>query len=148
MGEQSYRKRGKRVNKVIIMGRLTRDPETRYSQGKEPIAISNFTVAVDRKIKRENEPTADFFEVKALGKLGTFTEKYLKKGIKVVISGRVENDNYTNKNGEKVYTVKIITEEIEFAESKKVNDQAAGPAPSNYGWQEIPEGIEESLPFK
>ena len=143
------------------MGRLTRDPEVRYSQGAEPMAIGKFSIAVDRRFTRKNaggdEPTADFFNVTAFGKLGQFVENYLKQGTKVVVSGRIQNDNYTNKNGEKVYSVQIIAEEIEFAESK--NSQGGGngdggfdrPAPENAsadGFMTIPGGAEDSLPFK
>ena len=134
------------MNKTIIMGRLTRDPEIRYSQGKDPMAISKFTVAVDRKFKRDNEPDADFFNVTAFSSLGKFAEKYLKQGVKVLVTGRIQNDNYTKKTGEKVYGFQLIAEDIEFAESKKVSDQAAEPA-TNDGWQEIPDGIETELPF-
>ena len=149
------------MNKVILMGRLTRDPEVRYSQGAEPMAIGKFSIAVDRRFTRKNaggdEPTADFFNVTAFGKLGQFVENYLKQGTKVVVSGRIQNDNYTNKNEEKVYSVQIIAEEIEFAESK--NSQGGGngdggfdrPAPENAsadGFMTIPGGAEDSLPFK
>jgi single-strand DNA-binding protein len=134
------------VNKTILLGRLTRDPDVRYTQGKEPMAVAKFAIAVDRKFKREGEPTTDFFNVTAFCGLGKFVEKYLKQGIKVVVSGRIQNDNYTNKNGEKVYSVQIIAEEIDFAESKKAADNQG--AETTDGWQEIPEGIESSLPFK
>ena len=147
------------MNKVILMGRLTRDPEVRYSQAAEPMAISRFSIAVDRRFQRRNagseEPTADFFNCTAFGKLGEFVEKYLKQGTKVVVSGRIQNDNYTNKNGEKVYSVQIIAEEIEFAESK--NAQGGGsfggdrPAPADAsadGFMPVPDGVENDLPFK
>ena len=91
------------MNKAIMMGRLTRDPEVRYSQGQNATAVASFSIAVDRRFKREGEPEADFFNCTAFGKQGEFVEKYLKKGVKVVVSGRVQNDNYTNKDGQKVY---------------------------------------------
>ena len=146
------------MNKVILMGRLTRDPEVRYSQNENSTAIARFSLAVDRRFKRDGEPTADFFNCTAFGKQGEFVEKYLKQGTKVLVTGRVQNDNYTNKNGEKVYSVQIMVEEIEFAESK-ANASAAGndfgqpaPAPSQTpmaapdGFMNIPAGFEE-LPF-
>ncbi len=143
------------MNKVIMMGRLTRDPEVRYSQNENSTAIARFSLAVDRRFKRDGEPTADFFNCTAFGKQGEFVEKYLKQGTKVVIAGRVQNDNYTNKNGEKVYSVQIMVEEIEFAESKAAasgqgNDfaptQSSNPAPAPDGFMNIPTGFEE-LPF-
>ena len=143
------------MNKVIMMGRLTRDPEVRYSQNENSTAIARFSLAVDRRFKRDGEPTADFFNCTAFGKQGEFVEKYLKQGTKVVIAGRVQNDNYTNKNGETVYSVQIMVEEIEFAESKAAasgqsNDfaptQSSNPAPAPDGFMNIPTGFEE-LPF-
>ena len=143
------------MNKVIMMGRLTRDPEVRYSQNENSTAIARFSLAVDRRFKRDGEPTADFFNCTAFGKQGEFVEKYLKQGTKVVITGRVQNDNYTNKNGEKVYSVQIMVEEIEFAESKAAASgqgsdfaptQSSNPAPAPDGFMNIPTGFEE-LPF-
>lgn len=147
------------MNKVIMMGRLTRDPEVRYSQSENSMAIARFSLAVDRRFKRDGEPTADFFNCTAFGKQGEFVEKYLKQGTKIVICGRVQNDNYTNKNGEKVYSVQIMVEEIEFAESKASSasygggnfggqESAPAPAPSQApdGFMAIPSGFEE-LPF-
>ena len=141
------------MNKVILMGRLTSDPEVRYSQGETSTAIARFSLAIDRKIKREGEPTADFFNCTAFGKQGEFVEKYLKKGTKIAISGRIQNDNYTNKNGEKVYSVQIMVEEIEFAESKAAQTQApregfpgVPAAPQSDGFMNIPTGF-SGLPF-
>ena len=153
------------MNKVFLMGRLTRDPEVRYTQSRngDQMAIGRFSIAVDRRFNRSNgqdgnEATADFFNCTAFGKLGEFVEKYLKQGTKVVVAGRVQNDNYTNKNGEKVYSVQIIAEEIEFAESKAASQQSQGgyqpsssPAPQNASpddFMSVPEGIENDLPFK
>lgn len=144
------------MNKVILMGRLTRDPEVRYSQGENSMAIGRFSIAVDRRFKRDGDATADFFNCVAFGRQGEFVEKYLKQGTKVVVSGRIQNNNYTNKNGEKVYSVEITVEEIEFAESKAASQNNGGdysrpapaPAPNAApdGFMNIPSGFEE-LPF-
>ena len=137
------------MNKIILMGRLTRDPEVRYSQGENSMAIARFSLAVNRRYKRQGEPEADFFNCTAFGKQAEFVEKYLKQASKILVSGRVQNDNYTNKEGQKVYSVQIIVEEIEFAESKGNSDagtQQATP-PDNNGFMTIPEGLEEELPF-
>ena len=140
------------MNKVIMMGRLTRDPEVRFGQGANQITIARFSLAVDRRWKREGEPDADFFNCTVFGKQAEFVEKYLRQGIKVVVTGRIQNDNYTNKEGQKVYAVQIIVEEIEFAESKNsAGNQGDGrPSPSQAvgdGFMTIPEGAEEELPF-
>ena len=111
------------MNKIILLARLTRDPEVRYSQGENSMAIASFSVATNRKFKRDGEPDADFFNCTAFGKQAEFVEKYLKKGTKILLSGRVQNDNYTNKEGQKVYSVRIMVEEIEFAESKGNNTE-------------------------
>jgi single-strand DNA-binding protein len=137
----------KTMNKIILMGRLTRDPEVRYSQGENSMAIASFSIAVNRKFKREGEPEADFFNCTAFGKQAEFVEKYLKQGTKVLITGRVQNNNYTNKEGQKVYSVQIMVEEIEFTESKA----AATGTPSNTpsfnpdGFMQI--ANDEELPF-
>ena len=104
------------MNKVIEMGRLTRDPE--ISSSASGTTFARFSIAVDRRFKREGEPDADFFNCSAFGKTAEFIEKYMTKGTKVVICGRLENNNYTNKDGQKVYDVRIMVEEIDFAESK------------------------------
>ena len=153
------------MNKVILMGRLTRDPEVRYSQGANQTAVARFSVAVDRRFKREGEPDADFFNCTSFGRQAEFVERYLHKGTKVVLSGRVQNDNYTNKDGQMVYSVRIMVDEIEFAESKNAsgggNDggynngggfgggSSNAPAPSGAGdgFMNIPDGIDEELPF-
>ena len=162
------------MNKVILMGRLTRDPEVRYSQGASQTAVARFSVAVDRRFKREGEPDADFFNCTAFGKQAEFIERYLHKGIKIVLSGRIQNDNYTNKEGQMVYSVRVMVDEIEFAESKNASGgnsyggnaggfggnggsynnggyQGGGsvPAPSGAGdgFMNIPDGIDEELPF-
>lgn len=141
------------MNKVMLMGRLTKDPEVRYSQSKkgDQMAIGKFSLAVDRRITREGEPTADFFECAAFGKLGEFIEKYLKKGTKVVLVGKLQNNNYINKNGEKVYSNQIVIDEIEFAESKKAaSEQESKKAYSDQTeeFMQIPEGMGNTLPFK
>ncbi len=142
------------MNKVIMMGRLTRDPEVRY--GNSGSAIARFSLAVDRRFKRDGQPTADFFNCTAFGKTGEFVEKYLKKGTKVLIDGEVQNDNYTNKEGQQVYGTQIIINQIEFAESKNAqggSDFGGGapmPAPSGdpgEGFMQIPDGLDEELPF-
>ena len=108
------------MNRVDLIGRLTRDPEVRYTQGAEPMAIARYTVAIDRRFKRlSDEQTADFIPCVAFGKQGEFAEKYLKKGSKIAITGRLQSGSYTNKEGHKVYTVEVIVEDNEFVESKK-----------------------------
>lgn len=136
------------MNKIILMGRLTKDPEVRYTQGENSIAIASFSLAVNRKFKKEGEPEADFFNCTAFGRLGEFVEKYLKQGAKILLAGRVQNNNYTNKEGQKVYGVQIMADEIEFAESKK-QDAAEENAPlvTKDGFFNIPQGMEEEMPF-
>ena len=140
------------MNKVLMIGRLTRDPEVRYSQGANQMAIARFSIAVDRRWKREGEPDADFFNCTAFGRPAELAEKYLKKGMKIVVIGRIQNDNYTNKEGQKIYSVQIMVEEIEFAESKAAgqqndtNRQQDRPKYTD-GFMSIPEGAEEELPF-
>lgn len=137
------------MNKVILMGRLTRDPEIRYSQGKNATCVAAFSIAVDRRFKREGEPDADFFNCTAFGKQGEFVEKYLGKGVKVILTGRVQNETYTNKDGAKVTATKIIVDELEFAESKSGGAQtnAAQKPADKDGFMQIPDGIDSELPF-
>lgn len=145
------------MNKAILMGRLTRDPEIRYSQTDSNMAIARFSLAVDRRFKKQGDTvTADFFNCTAFGKQAEFVEKYLKQGTKIVVTGRIQNDNYTNKDGQKVYSVQIMVEEIEFAESKasaqsnEGSDGGAQPqmgAPDADGFMNIPDGIGSELPF-
>ena len=137
------------MNVCIMMGRLTADPEIRYSQNGTGIA--KFTIAVDLRFKKEGQPEADFHNCTCFGRLAEFTEKYLHKGIKIVVNGELQDNNYTNKNGEKVYSKQLILNSIEFAESKSSSDQAnTRPAqqPDKYGFMNIPDGIDEELPFK
>lgn len=152
------------MNKVILMGRLTRDPEVRYSQGASQTAVARFSIAVDRRSKREGEPDADFFNCTAFGKQAEFIERYLRKGVKVVVCGRIQNDNYTNKEGQMVYSVRVMVDEIEFAESKNASagngdggyngggymgggNSAPAPSGAGDGFMNIPDGIDEELPF-
>ena len=162
------------MNKVILMGRLTRDAEVRYSQGENSTAIARFSLAVDRRFRRDgDEQTADFINCVAFGRQGEFAEKYLKQGTKIVISGRIQTGSYTNRDGVKVYTTDVVVEEQDFAESKaaassytggyqqqggyaNAPEPQAAPAPTNRpapseavsdGFMTIPEGIEEELPF-
>lgn len=121
------------MNKAELMGRLTRDPEIKYSQGDQPVEIARFTLAVDRKRKNaDGEREADFIGCKAFGKLAEFCEKYLQKGTKVALSGRIETGSYTNKDGQKIYTTTVVADEIEFAESKKSNAPDRDPAEDAY----------------
>lgn len=146
------------MNKVVLMGRLTRDPDVRYTQGDRPLAVARYTLAVNRRFKRDNEPDADFINCVAFGRAGEFAEKYLKQGTKIVVSGRIQTGSYTNKEGIKVYTTDVIIEEQDFAESKAVaaqNTAASAPQPSapqpsaasSDGFMNIPDGLEEELPF-
>lgn len=131
------------MNKVILMGRLTRDPESRYTQGAEPMCIARYTLAVDRKFKRDGEDTADFIPCVAFGWNGEFVEKYLKKGTKIAITGRIQTGSYTNKEGRKVFTTEVVVEDHEFAESKKSDT-------SEDGFTNLSEGLPENddeLPF-
>ena len=121
------------MNKVILMGRLTRDPEVRYSQAAEPLAIARYTLAVDRRFQRRdnsgNEQTADFISCVAFGRNGEFAEKYLKQGTKIAITGRIQTGSYTNKEGQKIYTTDVVVEETEFVESK--NKGTSDNVPNN-----------------
>ncbi len=163
------------MNKVMLMGRLTRDPEVRYGQGGNQTAVARFSIAVDRRFKREGQPDADFFNCTAFGKQAEFVERYLHKGTKMVVIGSIQNDNYTNRDGQKVYSVQVIVDELEFAESKNAsagngdgfggnfgggNGNFGGgsnfgapasrpaPGPIGDGFMNIPDGVEdEELPF-
>lgn len=140
------------MNKVILMGRLTRDPEVRYSQGENSMAISRYTLAVDRRFVKNGQQSADFVSCVCFGKSAEFAEKWLKQGIKICITGRIQTGSYTNKDGVKIYTTEVVVEDQEFAESKKSEGAAgSGSVPGNVdadGFMDIPEGIEEELPFK
>lgn len=139
------------MNKVILMGRLTRDPEVRYSQSSEPVAVARYTLAVNRRFKRKDEPEADFIPCVALGKSGEFAEKYFRKGQLVGVIGRLQVRSWEDKEGKKHWTTEVIVEEQYFAESKKNSNAAApkegGQAPAD-GFYPINEGVEdEDLPF-
>lgn len=148
------------MNKVILMGRLTRDPEVRYSAGENATAVARYTLAVDRRFKRDGEATADFIQCVAFGRSAEFAEKYFRQGIKIAITGRIQTGSYTNKDGMKVYTTDVVVEEQEFAESKNASGvsesgYSAAPSPSRPtpsaatgdGFMNIPDGIDEELPF-
>ena len=143
------------LNKVILMGRLTRNPEVRYSQGEKATCVAKYTLAVNRRFHREGEQDADFINCVAFGKQGEFAEKYLKQGTKIVISGRIQTGSYTNRDGVKVYTPDVVIEEQAFAESKKAAETSSTPQntqgvksnPEDDGFMTIPEGVEEELPF-
>lgn len=137
------------MNKVILIGRLTREVETRYSQGDEPIAISKYSLAVDRKFKRDGEQEADFINCVAFGKQGEFAEKYLRKGMKIAVTGRIQTGSYTDKEtGKKVYTTDIVVEEHEFCESKNGNNVSASTSSqSTDKWMDIPDLNDDELPF-
>ena len=164
------------MNKVILMGRLTRDPDIRYSQGERATCVARYTLAVDRRFRREDGVTADFIGCVAFGRQGEFAEKYLKKGTKIAITGRIQTGSYTNREGNKVYTTDVVVEDQEFAESKSASQNYGGagsydafggadmgsqvpgdvpsqrPAPAeangaDSGFMTIPDGIEDELPF-
>lgn len=145
------------MNKVILMGRLTRDPEVRYSQGENALAIARYTLAVDRRFKRDGEQTADFINCVVFGRSAEFAERYFRQGMRVTISGRIQTGSYTNREGVKVYTTEVVVEEQEFAESKSAGEanrqqyqSAPAPAPAadaGDGFMNIPDGIDEELPF-
>lgn len=137
------------MNKVFLAGRLTRDPEVRYTQGDKPAAIARYTLAVDRRFKRDGDANADFINCVAFGKAAEFAEKYYKKGIKIIISGRIQTGSYTNRDGQKVYTTDVVIEEQEFAESKSSNQQnsSGSAASSGDSFMNIPDGIDEQVPF-
>lgn len=157
------------MNKVILMGRLTRDPEVRYSAGENSLAIARYTLAVDRRFKRDGEATADFISCVSFGRTAEFAEKYFRQGLKIVVSGRIQTGSYTNRDGQKVYTTEVVVEDQEFAESKTASDHyqggnnfgggfagsssapsapmGGGSSASADGFMNIPDGIDEELPF-
>lgn len=144
------------MNKVILMGRLTRDPEIRYSQNENGTAVARYSLAVDRRFKRDGEQDADFIGCVVFGKGAEFAEKYLFKGTKIVIAGRIQTGSYTDREtGKKVYTTDVVVEEQEFAESKAASQGNGGGhqnsgsnnSTSGDGFMNIPDGIDEELPF-
>ncbi|MBR2257573.1 MAG: single-stranded DNA-binding protein [Blautia sp.] len=150
------------MNKVILMGRLTRDPEVRYTAGENAQAMASYTLAVDRRFRRDQDAEADFIRCVCFGRAAEFAEKYFHKGIKILVTGRIQTGSYTNRDGVKVYTTDVIVEDQEFAESKAASDGYQSSAPRNSapssqsagagadsldGFMNIPDGIEEELPF-
>ena len=152
------------MNKVILMGRLTRNPDVRYSQGEKATCVARYTLAVNRRFRREGDQDADFINCVSFGRTAEFAEKYFHQGIRIVVSGRIQTGSYTNREGQKVYTTEVVVEEQEFAESKSASDSYAAshprtPAPAEApaapssaaasidGFMNIPDGIDEELPF-
>lgn len=139
------------MNRVILMGRLTRDPEVRHSAGKNSTAVARYTLAVDRRFRRDGEPNADFIGCVAFGRSAEFAEKYLRQGTKIVVTGRIQTGSYTNRDGQKAYSTDVVVEDQEFAESKAANDSRENHAPrqqdTDNGFMNIPDGIDEEVPF-
>lgn len=144
------------MNKVILMGRLTKAPDVRYAQGngsQESMCVARYTLAVDRRGRRDGQQTADFISCVAFGKTGEFAEKYLTKGMKIAIIGRIQTGSYINREGQKIYTTEVVVEEQEFAESKgdssgsRQQGEQAGYTDAGGGFMNIPDGIDEELPF-
>lgn len=133
------------MNKAILIGRLTREPEIRYSQGENPTAIARFTLAVDRKFNKEQQ-SADFIGCIAFGKTAEFVEKYLRQGTKIAVAGRIQTGSYTNREGQKVYTTDVVVEEAEFAESKSSGTSSGTQMTNSDGFMQVPDDLEE-LPF-
>lgn len=143
------------MNKVLLLGRLTREPDIRYTNGADPMAIARYTLAVDRRTKRE-EQNADFISCVAFGKTAEFAERYLHQGTKIVVEGYIQTGSYTNKDGQKVYTTEVVVENCEFAESKNTGNSSeetsrgsssTGAYEGADGFMNIPDGVEEGLPF-
>lgn len=141
------------MNKVVLMGRLTKDPDVRWTQGQNQTCVARYTLAVDRRVKKTNESqqTADYISMVSFGSQAEFIEKYIKKGTKIVISGHIQTGSYTNKDGVKVYTTDVITESVEFAESKKAAGENAQntqePQTDSDGFMNVPDEIDDELPF-
>lgn len=153
------------MNKCHLMGRVVRNPEIKYSQGSKPMCIARYTLAVTRKYKQQDGQNADFINCVAFGKQGEFAEKYLKQGIKIVVSGRIQTGSFEKKDGSKVYTTDVVVEEQEFAESKSASEHASAPSQPQAAepqqmsfptqeqpkqeqpWMSVPDGFESELPF-
>lgn len=146
------------MNKVILMGRLTREPDIRYTQGESQMAVARYILAVDRRVRTGGEQQTAFVSCVAFGKAAEFAEKYLHQGTKIVVMGRIQTGSYTNKEGQRVYTTDVVIESCEFAESKATNESRSGtyqqsvrPVPDeaiNEGFMNIPDGVDdEELPF-
>lgn len=145
------------MNKVVLMGRLTKDPDVRYTQGENGTAVARYTLAVDRRFHREGDQSADFIPCVSFGKSAEWTEKYLRQGTKIAVTGRIQTGSYTNKDGNKVYTTDIIIEEQEFAESKGNRDPdsrnassqgSSRPVDEGDSFMNIPDGFYDGLPFR
>ena len=135
------------MNKVELLGRLTRDPDIRYSNSEESIAVARFNLAVERRHRKDGQTEADFISCVAFGRRAEFAEKYLHKGTKIVLVGRIQTGNYTNQDGQKIYTTDVVAEEMYFAESKKEGSDGRSEPTDENGFMNIPEGIDEELPF-
>lgn len=140
------------MNRVILMGRLTRDPDVRYTQGNEPMAVARYTLAVNRRTRKEDgSQEADFINIVAFRKAGEFAEKYFRQGMRVLVSGRIQTGSYTNREGQRVYTTDVIVDEQEFADAKRDGAEPSNygtPSPAGDGFMNIPDGVEdEGLPF-
>lgn len=135
------------MNTVVLVGRLTKDPETRYTQGEKPMAITRYTLAVDRRFAREGEQTADFIPCVSFGKSAEFSGKYFAKGMRVSVRGRIQTGSYTNKDGQKVYTTEVVVDNQEFADAKREEKKQDPEIPEN-DFVGVPEGLEEELPFR
>ena len=137
------------MQKFIAIGRITKDLEVRYSQGDKPTCVTKFSIAINRRFKRDGEPDVDFFNCVAFGKVGELLEKYTQKGSKISIVGELKNGSYTNKEGAKVYTMDINVNEVEFLDSKASSNenQENNQPKGNDGFMNIPDGIDEELPF-
>ncbi len=147
------------MNRVVLMGRLVRDPDVRYTQGQQPMCIARYTLAVDRRgRKEEGQQTADFISCIAFGKSGEFVEKYLHKGVKICVEGHIQTGSYNDKDGNKRYTTDVVVDAHEFCESKAANDVAQNTAPAPQAaansqqnaldsFMQIPDDLEEELPF-
>ena len=142
------------MNKVILMGRLTRDPEVRYGAGENSTAVARYAIAVDRRFKRDGEQNVDFIGCVAFGRNAEFAEKYLRQGTKIVLTGRIQTGSYTNRDGQKVYTTDIVVEEQEFAENKAAGNggqnnysRPSAATSDTDGFMTIPDGIDDELPF-
>ena len=134
------------MNIVVLMGRLTKDPETRYTQGAEPMAVTRYTLAVDRRFK-QGDQTADFISCVCFRKAAEFAEKYFRQGMRVTVSGRIQTGSYTNKDGQKVYTTEVVVDNQEFADAKREEKKQDPEIPEN-DFVGVPEGLEEELPFR
>lgn len=157
--QRAVERKAVHMNKVILMGRLTRDPEMRYATGQKQMPVARYTLAVDRRFRRQNEgQQADFINCVAFGRAGEFADNYLHQGTKIIVSGRIQTGSYKNKSGQSTYTTEVVVEEQEFAENKAVSESNAGgrsgkmpsgtePVSSSNGFMNVPDGVEDELPF-